>query len=157
MQIVAVTDPLMLGFSRQTMIGIKCGGDLEQVADQLAAMDEIDYVVITAGSFDLLVEVVCEDDEPPAGDPEPGARGTQRDQHRDVRVPEAPQADLRLGDQMTTPSDPYRSQADVPRGARPDGPGRRTDGALAPAAGRPGSPGGRAAPSVAALHPDVGV
>src|SRR3981189_1055145 len=47
MQIVAVTDPLMLGFSRQTMIGIKCGGDLEQVADHLAAMDEIDYVVIT--------------------------------------------------------------------------------------------------------------
>jgi len=62
MQIVAVTDPLMLGFSRQTMIGIKCGGDLEQVADHLAAMHEIDYVVITSGSFDLLVEVVCEDD-----------------------------------------------------------------------------------------------
>jgi Lrp/AsnC family transcriptional regulator for asnA, asnC and gidA len=62
MQIVAVTDPLMLGFSRQTMIGIKCGGDLEHVADQLAEIDEIDYVVITSGSFDLLVEVVCEDD-----------------------------------------------------------------------------------------------
>jgi Lrp/AsnC family transcriptional regulator, regulator for asnA, asnC and gidA len=62
MQIVAVTDPLMLGFSRQTMVGIKCGGDLEQVADRLAAIDEIDYVVITSGSFDLLVEVVCEDD-----------------------------------------------------------------------------------------------
>jgi Lrp/AsnC family transcriptional regulator for asnA, asnC and gidA len=52
----------MLGFSRQTMIGIKCGGDLEQVADHLAAMDEIDYVVITSGSFDLLAEAVCEDD-----------------------------------------------------------------------------------------------
>src|SRR6202158_3655373 len=62
MQIVAVTDPLMLGFRRQTMIGIGCGGDLEQVADHLAAMAEIDYVVITSGSFDLLVEVVCEDD-----------------------------------------------------------------------------------------------
>jgi Lrp/AsnC family transcriptional regulator, regulator for asnA, asnC and gidA len=63
MQIVAVTDPMMLGFHRQTMIGIKCGGDLGQVADHLAAMDEIDYVVITSGSFDLLVEVVCEDDD----------------------------------------------------------------------------------------------
>ncbi|HWG62639.1 MAG TPA: Lrp/AsnC family transcriptional regulator [Streptosporangiaceae bacterium] len=63
MQIVAVTDPLMLGFHRQTMIGIKCGGDLEQVADELSGMDEIDYVVITSGSFDLLVEVVCEDDD----------------------------------------------------------------------------------------------
>jgi len=63
MQIVAVTDPLTLGFPRQTMIGIKCSGDLERVAADLAGMDEIDYVVITAGSFDLLVEVVCENDE----------------------------------------------------------------------------------------------
>jgi Lrp/AsnC family transcriptional regulator for asnA, asnC and gidA len=63
MQIVAVTDPMMLGFRRQTMIGVRCGGDLERVADQLAAMTEIDYVVITAGSFDLLIEVVCEDDD----------------------------------------------------------------------------------------------
>lgn len=63
MQIVAVTDPLTLGFRRQTMIGVRCEGDLERVADHLAALDEIDYVVITAGSFDLLVEVVCEDDD----------------------------------------------------------------------------------------------
>jgi Lrp/AsnC family transcriptional regulator, regulator for asnA, asnC and gidA len=63
MQIVAVTDPMTLGFRRQTMIGIKCEGDLERVADHLAHMDEIDYVVITSGSFDILVEVVCEDDD----------------------------------------------------------------------------------------------
>jgi Lrp/AsnC family transcriptional regulator for asnA, asnC and gidA len=63
MQVVAVTDPLMLGFRRQTMIGVRCVGDIERVADLLAAMPEIDYVVITAGSFDLLVEVVCEDDD----------------------------------------------------------------------------------------------
>jgi Lrp/AsnC family transcriptional regulator for asnA, asnC and gidA len=63
MQIVAVTDPLTLGFRRQAMIGLKCDGDLEKVADDLAAMEEIDYVVITAGSFDLLLEVVCEDDD----------------------------------------------------------------------------------------------
>jgi Lrp/AsnC family transcriptional regulator, regulator for asnA, asnC and gidA len=63
MQIVAVTDPMTLGFMRQTMIGIRCTGELERVADHLAGMDEIDYVVITAGSFDLLIEVVCEDDE----------------------------------------------------------------------------------------------
>jgi Lrp/AsnC family transcriptional regulator, regulator for asnA, asnC and gidA len=63
MQIVGVTDPLMLGFSRQMMIGIKCAGDLEKVADELAAFDEIDYVVIAAGSFDILVELVCESDE----------------------------------------------------------------------------------------------
>src|SRR3954470_18306580 len=63
MQIVAVTDPLSLGFFRQAMIGIRCEGDLETVANALSAMDEIDYVVITAGSFDLLVEIVCESDD----------------------------------------------------------------------------------------------
>jgi Lrp/AsnC family transcriptional regulator, regulator for asnA, asnC and gidA len=63
MQIVAVTDPITVGFRRQAMIGVRCGGDLEQVADQLASLDQIDYVVITAGSFDLLIEVVCEDDD----------------------------------------------------------------------------------------------
>jgi Lrp/AsnC family transcriptional regulator, regulator for asnA, asnC and gidA len=63
MQIVAVTDPMSLGFRRQTMIGIRCSGDLQRVADLLADMEAIDYVVITAGSFDLLVEVVCEDDD----------------------------------------------------------------------------------------------
>jgi Lrp/AsnC family transcriptional regulator for asnA, asnC and gidA len=63
MQVVAVTDPLTLGFRRQTMIGVRCVGDIERVADLLADMAEIDYVVITAGSFDLLIEVVCEDDD----------------------------------------------------------------------------------------------
>ncbi|SNS91402.1 Lrp/AsnC family transcriptional regulator, regulator for asnA, asnC and gidA [Asanoa hainanensis] len=63
MQIVAVTDPLQLGFPRQAMIGLRVSGDLEQVADRLAEFDEVDYVVITAGSFDLLCEVVCRDDD----------------------------------------------------------------------------------------------
>jgi Lrp/AsnC family transcriptional regulator, regulator for asnA, asnC and gidA len=62
-QIVGVTDPLQLGFARQAMIGLKVTGDVETVADELAALDEVDYVVITAGSFDLIVEVVCESDE----------------------------------------------------------------------------------------------
>jgi Lrp/AsnC family transcriptional regulator, regulator for asnA, asnC and gidA len=63
MQIVAVTDPLSLGFPRQAMVGIRCGGDLERVAGHLAGMEEIDYVLITAGSFDILIELVCEDDD----------------------------------------------------------------------------------------------
>ena len=63
MQVVAVTDPLELGFGRQAMIGVRATGDLEPVADALAAMDEVDYVVVAAGSFDLLVEVVAESDE----------------------------------------------------------------------------------------------
>jgi Lrp/AsnC family transcriptional regulator for asnA, asnC and gidA len=63
MQIVAVTDPLMLGFARQAMIGIRADGDLRAIADQLAALEEIDYVVICTGSFDLLIELVVSDDE----------------------------------------------------------------------------------------------
>ena len=63
MQIVAVTDPLQVGFSRAAMIGIGVDGDVESVADQLRDMPEIDYLVITAGGFDLLAEVVCEDDD----------------------------------------------------------------------------------------------
>ena len=63
MQVVAVTDPLELGFDRQAMIGIKAEGALEPIADELAKMDEIEYVVITAGSFDILAEVLCESDE----------------------------------------------------------------------------------------------
>jgi len=63
MQIVAVTDPLQVGFTRAAMIGIRVEGDVEAVAEKLEAMEEIDYVVICAGSFDILVEVVCEDDE----------------------------------------------------------------------------------------------
>src|ERR1700742_4127940 len=62
MQIVAVTDPLQVGFARQAMIAIQVDGEIEIVADQLSALPEVDYVVVTAGSFDLLVEVVCEGD-----------------------------------------------------------------------------------------------
>lgn len=61
-QIVAVTDPLQLGLGRQAMVGIRVDNDVEPVADALAAMPEVDYVVLTAGSFDVLAEVVCEDD-----------------------------------------------------------------------------------------------
>jgi Lrp/AsnC family transcriptional regulator for asnA, asnC and gidA len=63
MQIVAVTDPLTVGFRRQAMLGINVDGDLDPVADALTAMSEVEYLVITAGSFDLMVEVVCEDDD----------------------------------------------------------------------------------------------
>ena len=63
MQVVAVTDPLELGFARQAMVGIRVTGPLDAVADTLADLDEVDYVVITAGAYDLLAEVVCESDD----------------------------------------------------------------------------------------------
>ena len=63
MQVVAVTDPMQLGFYRQAMIGIRVVGDTTQVANELSSMRAVDYVVLTAGSFDILAEVVCEDDD----------------------------------------------------------------------------------------------
>ena len=63
MQIVAVTDPLTLGFARQVMVGIKVEGDMRPVAKALADMPEVDYVVICAGAYDLLVELICTDDD----------------------------------------------------------------------------------------------
>ncbi|MFJ2605849.1 Lrp/AsnC family transcriptional regulator [Streptomyces sp. NPDC091279] len=63
MQIVAVTDPLTVGFRRQAMVGVHVEGDVEEIADALTAMAEVEYVVMTAGSFDILAEIVCEDDD----------------------------------------------------------------------------------------------
>ena len=63
MQIVGVTDPRMVGFGRQAMIGLTVEGDTRKIADAVAALDEVVYVVLTAGSLDILVEVVVEDDE----------------------------------------------------------------------------------------------
>jgi Lrp/AsnC family transcriptional regulator for asnA, asnC and gidA len=62
MQIVAITDPLQMGFNRQAMIGIRTTGDARPVADELATIGAVEYVVLTAGSFDIMVEVVCNDD-----------------------------------------------------------------------------------------------
>lgn len=62
MQIVAVTDPMQVGFLRQAMIGLRVTGDMKGVAEALTDMPEVSYVVTTAGSFDILAEVVCEDD-----------------------------------------------------------------------------------------------
>jgi Lrp/AsnC family transcriptional regulator, regulator for asnA, asnC and gidA len=63
MQIVAVTDPLQLGFPRQAMVGLRTSAELEETADLLAEIPAVDYVVITAGSFDLLAEVVARNDD----------------------------------------------------------------------------------------------
>ena len=64
MQIVAITNPIKLGYSLASMIGIRVSGDrLLQVADEIAAFDEVIYLIITTGSFDLLAEVVCRDND----------------------------------------------------------------------------------------------
>jgi Lrp/AsnC family transcriptional regulator for asnA, asnC and gidA len=63
MRIVAVTDPVTLGFTRQVMVGLEVDGDTRPVAERLAKIPEVDYVVICAGRYDVLAELVCADDE----------------------------------------------------------------------------------------------
>ena len=97
-QIVAVTDPMMLGFRRIAMIGLKVEGDLRVAANDLAAIPEVSYVVVVSGSFDLMMEVVCEDDEHLLALLNDRVRiDPGRPQHRDLHLPPTVQADLRLG------------------------------------------------------------
>lgn len=63
MQVVAVTDPLSLGLRRQAMVGITVEGDVRAAAEAIAALDEAVYVVLTAGTVDILAEVVVASDE----------------------------------------------------------------------------------------------
>jgi Lrp/AsnC family transcriptional regulator for asnA, asnC and gidA len=60
MQVVAVTDPIAVGFTLEAMIAINADGDLRRVSDALADIPQVTYVVIIAGRYDLMCEVVCE-------------------------------------------------------------------------------------------------
>lgn len=62
-QVVAVTDPLQVGYGRQAMVGVRVEGPLEPAAERIEAIPEVSYAVVTAGGFDLLAEVVAEDDD----------------------------------------------------------------------------------------------
>ena len=62
-QILAVTDPIQLGFHPTSMIGIRVSGDPREIAEELTTIPELAYVVVTLGTFDILVEAVCENDE----------------------------------------------------------------------------------------------
>lgn len=64
MQIVAVTNPVKLGYDMAGMIGIRvAGARLFEVAERIAAFDEVIYLIVCAGSFDLLAEVVCQNND----------------------------------------------------------------------------------------------
>ncbi|HEV2427664.1 MAG TPA: Lrp/AsnC family transcriptional regulator [Acidimicrobiales bacterium] len=63
MQIVAITDPLQLGYGREALVGIRVHGDVRLVADRVAAIEEANYVVMTAGSFDIIAELIAVDDD----------------------------------------------------------------------------------------------
>lgn len=62
-RVVAVTDPLRLGFDVMALVGVQANSDLGKVADEVSSWRESSYVVIAAGAYDLLVEVVCESNQ----------------------------------------------------------------------------------------------
>ncbi|MCI2265260.1 Lrp/AsnC family transcriptional regulator [Sediminivirga luteola] len=63
LQVVGVSDPLRLGYQSMSMLGVQVTGDAQEVADALGRIDEVVYVVLVAGSVDLLVEVVARDND----------------------------------------------------------------------------------------------
>ena len=63
LQIVAVTDPLTLGFGVMASIGVMVNGDSRAAAEALSDIEEVDYCVLTSGRYDLQLEVVCRDNE----------------------------------------------------------------------------------------------
>ena len=63
MQIVAVTDPMQVGFPRAAMVGVTVEGDIDAVAAAMERLPEVDYLVVCAGSFDILAEITAEDDD----------------------------------------------------------------------------------------------
>jgi Lrp/AsnC family transcriptional regulator for asnA, asnC and gidA len=61
LQVTGVTNPLGLGFDAMAMVGVRTSGAPEPVADEISKWDEAGYVVVTAGQYDILVELVCAD------------------------------------------------------------------------------------------------
>ena len=137
LQVVGVTDPLKLGFHQMAMIGIRCESDkLIEVAEQLAEMPEVDYVVITAGTYDLLIETVCEDNEALLRLPRrAAARDRRRPRDRDVRLPAAGQADLPVRHALSARS-PLTRCARAPETVRRSGSPTRRAAKMPPMRGR---------------------
>jgi Lrp/AsnC family transcriptional regulator for asnA, asnC and gidA len=62
-EIVAITDPLSIGFTVVAMVGLTVDGDIEALSDEIGAREYAVYVVLTSGRFDMLVEVLCADND----------------------------------------------------------------------------------------------
>lgn len=63
LEIVAITDPLSIGFTVQALVGLTVDGHIEALSDEIGAREYAVYVVLTAGRFDMLVEVLCADND----------------------------------------------------------------------------------------------
>ncbi len=64
LKVVAVTNPLMMGMRTMALIGIRTDGrKMLQVAENVAKLNEVVYLVIVSGRYDIMAEVFCKDDE----------------------------------------------------------------------------------------------
>jgi Lrp/AsnC family transcriptional regulator, regulator for asnA, asnC and gidA len=62
LHVLAITNPLRMGFQTMALIGIKTEGDkLLEVADKIAALDEVIYLIVVSGAYDIIAEIVCRD------------------------------------------------------------------------------------------------
>jgi Lrp/AsnC family transcriptional regulator, regulator for asnA, asnC and gidA len=62
LKVVAITNPLHVGFKTMAVIGIRAEGNkMLEVADKIAALDEVIYLIIVSGHYDILAEVMCRD------------------------------------------------------------------------------------------------
>ena len=97
MQVVAVTNPLSLGLRRMAMIGVHTAGPTDDMAKTPAGDDDIDYLVVTAGSFDFMCEVRGRRRRRVAGPHQPHPLRARRRLNRDLHLPRSRQANLHLG------------------------------------------------------------
>jgi len=64
LKVVAITNPLRMGFTTMSMIGIRADGSkLLEVAEKISKFDEVIYMIVSSGRFDIFAEVVCRDHE----------------------------------------------------------------------------------------------
>lgn len=61
-KIVAISNPLRMGYNTMAMIGIRAEGQkLMEIAEKIAALEEVIYLIVTSGSYDIIAEVICRD------------------------------------------------------------------------------------------------
>jgi Lrp/AsnC family transcriptional regulator for asnA, asnC and gidA len=62
LKVVAITNPLRMGYEAMAMIGIRTDGQkMLEVAEKIAALDDVVYLIITSGRYDIMAEVFCRD------------------------------------------------------------------------------------------------
>jgi Lrp/AsnC family transcriptional regulator for asnA, asnC and gidA len=64
LKVVAITNPIQRGFKTMAMVGIRTDGRrMLEIAEQVAALPEVVYLIVVSGQYDLMAEVFCRDPE----------------------------------------------------------------------------------------------